>query len=534
MMELQNIQHQLQHQYTDILADQEKNVQIELEKLSLMEESIMQQKARAHWIKLGDANIKYFTAIMKERNQRKYMNSLVDGSGRTLTKPEEIQRKVTQFYQGLMGTRATELPAVSKLIMRNGPSLTHSQQLQLCVQVTKKEINAPLQAIGYDKAPGVDGYNAVFFKKAWPVIKQDVYGAVMEFFQENRFYKAVNCTSLTLLPKVEQPKGVREYRPIACCTVLYKIIAKILAARMQPVMASIIHEAQSGFMPGRKIADNIIMAHELVKAYQRKGISPRMMMKVDLQKAYDSVEWSYLEQVMEFLGSPQQFMKWISMCVKTVHYTICINGEYTEPFDAAKGLRQGDPISPYLFAIAMEYLSRILGDVDKQTGFKYHPKCAKQKISHLSFADDLLLVARGDLSSTLALNNCFQIFTGASGLKANKNKSSIYFGGVRLEEQHDILHQVGFTKGELPFKYLGVPLDTKKLKTIQWYPLVEKIVARIKSWTTKKLSYAGRIRLVGSVLFGIQAYWSQLFVLPAKIMKLIEGHCRSYSFLDFL
>ncbi|XP_015167593.1 uncharacterized protein [Solanum tuberosum] len=156
-----------------------------------------------------------------------------------------------------------------------------------------------------------------------------------------------------------------------------------------------------------------------------------------------------------------------------------VNGETTPPFNAAKGLRQGDPISPYLFAIYMEYLSRCLAE--------------------------------------------------ASGLQANMNKSSIYFGGAAVQEKLNILQQSGFGCGEFPFKYLGVRLSTKKLTIMQWLPLVNKIIARISSWTAKKLSYAGRMQLVQSVLFGIQEYWSQLFTIPAKALKLIESYCRSFT-----
>lgn len=116
-------------------------------------------------------------------------------------------------------------------------------------------------------------------------------------------YGAINCTAITLIPKIENPVTIKEYRPIAYCTVLYKLISNILAARMQKILGGIVCDAQAGFVPGRRIGDNIILAHELVKGYTRKHITPRCMIKIDLQKAYDSVEWNYLEQVMRLMGS---------------------------------------------------------------------------------------------------------------------------------------------------------------------------------------------------------------------------------------
>ncbi|XP_059315750.1 uncharacterized protein LOC132066458 [Lycium ferocissimum] len=222
-------------------------------------------------------------------------------------------------------------------------------------------------------------------------------------------------------------------------------------------MPYIICESQSRFTPGRRISDNITLAHELVKAYTRKHISARCMIKIDMQKAYDSIEWVYLEQKLEMLGFPTRFRGWLMQCVTTVNYTILVNGTPTTPFDAAKGL------------------SRNLNTLKSDKAFKFHPKCARLGITHLSFADDLLLFSRGDLNSIAALHKAFFTFSQASGLQANLNKSSVYFGGVTAA------------------------------------PLIDKITKRVTSWTAKKLSYAGR-----------------LFILPVKVVKAIEAYCRSY------
>ncbi|XP_019230519.1 PREDICTED: uncharacterized protein LOC109211443 [Nicotiana attenuata] len=192
-------------------------------------------------------------------------------------------------------------------------------------------------------------------------------------------------------------------------------------------------------------------------------------------------------------------------CVQTVNYSIVVNGEPTKPFNAAKGLRQGDPMSAYLFAIAMEYLCRNLASLKKEKEFKYHPRCL---VKPQKRPDEERL--------------------GVAGLQANLRKSEAYFGGVPVAERQQILQMLGLANSELPFKYLGVPVSTKKLSLMQWQPLIDKMIKRITSWAAKTLSYAGRVQLVQSVLFGIQAFWEKLFILPTKVIKLVKRICRSY------
>ncbi|XP_060170738.1 uncharacterized protein LOC132601681 [Lycium barbarum] len=381
---------------------------------------------------------------MKERKQKKQIVALTALTGDVLVEPKAIETEIINFYKSLMGRSATHTTAVNKLTMRNGPILSHDQQIALCTAVTDKEIFDGLCSIGNDKAPGVDGFNDLFFKKAWPAINQDVCVVVREFFDTGKLLK-----QLTAL---------------------------------------------------QKVSDNIILAHELVKAYSRKNISPRCLIKVDIQKAYDTLDWKYLEQVMEGLGFPYKFVRWVLECVSTVSYSLLINGELTTPFNAARGLRQGDPMSPFLFAIVMEYLSRNLKDLSKNKRFKFHRKCQRLDITHLSFADDLLLFARGNLTSVALLHEKFTVFT-AAGLQANLPKSAIYYGGVDQQEKSLIQTALGYSQGAIPFKYLGIPLDTNKLIILQWQHLIDTIVAKIASWTAKKLSYAGRIQLVQTVLW---------------------------------
>lgn len=206
----------------------------------------------------------------------------------------------------------------------------------MSADVSHAEIDA---ALNNEKAPGIDGFNVVFFKKAWPIIKHDVYKVVLHFFHTSKMAKQWNCTTITLVPKVQNPSYVIDFRPIACCTMVYMLISKVITSRLSRVVGFVINESQASFIPGKHIGDNIILSKELIKGYSHKFITPRCMLKVDLKKTYDSVEWSFLETVLGELGFPNRVITWIIGCVSTVSYSILINGFPTLPFPAKKGLR---------------------------------------------------------------------------------------------------------------------------------------------------------------------------------------------------
>ena len=511
--------------------DRIKDTRVKLEKWHTIEESILLQKSKITHIKLGDGNNAYFYANVKERNRTNGIHTLQSLDGRTLSNDKEIEDEIVGFYINLLGTASESLDAIDLDTIRNGPQLTNDQKRMLIQPVTDNEITKIVKGLNDNKAPGIDGFNSKFFKASWSIIGKKVTHAVKDFFKTGKMLKAISNSLVTLIPKTDNAKTIKEYRPISCCTTMYKVISKIITKRMSLVLDTIIDDAQSAFVPGKHIQDNIILAHELVRCYSRKHISPRCMLKIDLQKAFDSVEWVFIDQILREYGFPQIFVHWIMECLKTVSYQIVINGRPSRRFEGKKGLRQGDPLSPLLFVLAMEYLSRNLKMAKNDSRFHFHPKCSRLNITHVCFADDLLLFSRGDLSSLQVLMEKFGNFSKASGLKMNPSKCELYFGGVTDNIKTEMLSSLGFKEGLLPFKYLGVPLASRKLSTTQCQPLIDKMVSKIKHWSSRLLSYSGRVQLIKSVLFAVQNYWSQVFPLTQKVIKIVESICRQFLWI---
>ncbi|XP_074291961.1 uncharacterized protein LOC141618783 [Silene latifolia] len=317
-------------------------------------------------------------------------------------------------------------------------------------------------------------------------------------------------------------------RPIACCTTFYKVISKILANRLKQVLDSIVGPEQAAFVADRDIFDNTMLAHELVSKYGRAYLTPRCLLKVDIRKAFDSVNWTFLKDCMLYLYFPSAFVDWVMACITSPYYSLLINGEVQGFFPGKCGLRQSDPLSPYLFVLCLKVLSRLLRTLPKVKNFSYHPKCVQLNLTHLIFADDLLVFTRGDLPSVKVVSDSIDQFSMLSGLVANPSKTDLYFGGVAADVKDLILATTGFSEGKFPFRYLGLPLFNARITQDMYQPLLDKLKASIQHWANKNLSYAGKTLLVNSVIFGLNNFWGASILFPKVVIKKINKICNDF------
>ncbi|GKC68404.1 RNA-directed DNA polymerase, eukaryota, reverse transcriptase zinc-binding domain protein [Tanacetum coccineum] len=279
-------------------------------------------------------------------------------------------------------------------------------------EVYDEEIKEALFQINGNKAPGPDGFSSLFFKKAWDIVGKDVCKSVKEFFDNGKMLKEINSTIITLIPKIETPNKVTDFRPIACCNVIYKCISKVITNRIKGFLGYIVGQYQSAFVPNRHIQDNILLSQELFNGYDRKEGPKRVAMKIDIQKAYDTVNWKFLEDIHKGFGFHE---------------------------------KMGDPMSPYLFTLVMEIMSLIVQDkVERNKEFGYHFKCKHMKLTHVCFADDLLMFCYGDKGSIQTLKEAIEEFGSVSGLKPNYDKSTIIFGSIKEEDKQEIMECVPF------------------------------------------------------------------------------------------
>jgi hypothetical protein len=240
-------------------------------------------------------------------------------------------------------------------------------------------------------------------------------------------------------------------------------------------------------------------------------------------KAYDSVNWEFLICCLHCFGFPKKFVSWIKECVTSPRFFVCLNGSLVGYFEGKKGLRQGDPLFPYLFVLAMEVLSKILAaTTGPSSGFNYHSNCLKMKLTYLCFADDLLTFSEASQNSIGIIKAVLAEFEELSGLKANPSKSFYFCSEISNRLKHLLPQDLQIHEYKFLVRYFEMPLISTRLSPTDCEQLLDRITSRISSWLSRNLSYAGRLQLLSSVLYSLQVYWIGIFILPKKIIRAIE------------
>ncbi|XP_062097539.1 uncharacterized protein LOC133803465 [Humulus lupulus] len=491
-------------------------------------DSFLRQKSKIDWLRYGDDNTAYFHACLKQRRANNCITSGVLDSGELIEKFEDVVTHFVHHFQKIMGSSSNASVPVQSSCFRLGHCLSLEQQVKLVRPFTKKEVKDALFSISSIKSPGPDGFGSLFFKAMWGSLEAEISEAAFEFFESGVLPEEVNNATICLVPKVETPTKAIDFRPIACCNAIYKCISKILSGRLATVLPSLVHQNQGAFVKNRLLAHNILLLQDIIKGYNRKNASPRCVMKIDLSKAYDMLDWDFMETILSKYCFPSKFIKWIMACLKDPSYLILMNGRIQGEFRGKKGLRQGDPLSPLLSVLAMEYCTRLLSQASLDKRFRFHPKCKSLKLVNLCFADDLVIFCKGVSNSVQILRDSFTEFCMASGLSANLQKSQVFFGGLDDRETQQLLGKIQFTEGKFPLKYLGVPLRTTKRRAGDCAIIITKIQQKLHTWASRHLSFAGRAQLVNTVLLSLRSFWMSIFMLPKSVTKETDRLCRNF------
>lgn len=471
----------------------------------------------------GDQNTKLFDLATVIRRRTNHIASIQTSDSSFATDYESIGAVFSDHFSTLFSSVVPICP--SELQGLFPTSLSSQDCMELQILPSDEEIKAVVFSMSNGKSPGPDGLTPLFFKFYRDIVTVQVIKAVQFFFSHGSLIRPLNHTFIALIPKRANPSLVDHFRPISLCNVIYKIITKILANRIKPLLSKIVSPFQCAFIPGRTMTDSVITCHELMHHINRKkGSLHLMVVKIDLAKAYDKVEWAVLTKILQLHGFPLPFIALIMECISTASFLVLINGSPFGLFHSSRGLRQGDPLSPALFVLFIDLLSQMLlraeavGDIH---GVKIGRHCPT--ISHLLFIDDATIFCRASVVEATRLAALFRQFGEWSEQSVNWEKSLIHFSkDTPLSIRGDICTVLRIPKCTHRSAYLGNPFCKPPSKRAAFNGLVDKLKDRMCGWRGRLLSQAGRLILIKSVVESSTQHSIQSFLWPKNIAAKVD------------
>eukprot|EP00253_Pinus_taeda_P014645 PITA_14645 len=498
-----------------------------LEERRKQEEILWRQKSRIKWLREGEINTKFFHQAMIKHRQGNRILSIKNKNGERVVEQNEIEQVLMEHHKEILAEPQVDRTRAIQEICSAIPSLVSEDQNKALMQaVTLEELEEVVKAMKKGTAPGPDGFTVDFYQAGWHFLGRDILDLVEESRINQKVWPALNSTFYALIPKGDNLEEANGFRPIALCNVIYKMITSLIAKRLKPLLDNLISAEQTGFVEGRKILDGLVVTRAVIhslKVKKQKG----MMIKLDLSKAYDRLNWKYLETVLERFGFHQRWIAWIHNLISSPHFSILVNGSPSKTFNASRGIRQGDPLSPFLFILAAEGLGRFIKQERTENRLKGLQIWGNNlPLTHQQFVDDIMLFGEPTVREVRHLRRILDLFAEASGLEINKDKSCIFIFNTIDQVKSHLIRILGFKRGELPTKYLGNVLDFTSKRVKNWQGVLDKLSNKVANWAFRVLNIAGRVVLAKSVLQAIPIYPLSIMAAPvgvcAKIREIIR------------
>jgi len=447
--------------------------------LASLERTIAQLRSRILYLREGDANTSFFHQQARYRKNKNFISKLHE-DGQILVSQEEKQEAVLNFYENLLGTAEDR----EYTINLDALGIQQHDLSSLDSPFTEEEVWTTVRDLPLDKAPGPDGFTGRFYVSCWGCIKGDVLAALaaIQSGHVTRF-RLLNTAFITLLPKQLDATQVKDFRPISLIHSVAKLVTKIMANRLAPLLPSLVPANQSAFVRGRNIHDNFLFVQQMVKSLQRKK-EAHILLKLGISKAFDSVSWAFLLETLQHLGFGPRWRSILCLILSTASTRVLLNGEPGDYIHHRRGLHQGDPLSPMLFILVMEVLNSLIRHA---ANIQLLQPLAVQPGTHRAsfYANDAVLFLRPSAGDLQVVKEILDFFGHSSGLRTNLTKSSVSPICCSPEDLALTAETLSCEIKDFPVKYLGLPLCLRKPSKEIFLSLVDKVADKLPGWKAK-------------------------------------------------
>jgi exonuclease III len=506
---------------TGIEREEIKQIREEIEKIQEEKTKGAIIRCKVRWYEEGEKSTKYFLNLEKRNYNKKIISRLKDRNNQVMTEPKEIQEELHNFYKKLYSSRQRENDVTTDfnpILSAIEAKLTDEKSAELEGPIAEAELLEALKSTPNGKSPGSDGLNAEFYKIFWTDIKEVLLNSINQAFTLGELNTTQKHGVITLLPKKgKDPLQLKNWRPISLLNQDYKLIAKCIALRIKKHLKSLIHNDQTGFMKGRYIGENINKILSIMEYVDKEDI-PAIVASVDFEKAFDSMERTFILKTLQKFNFGPSLINWVKILYNKTVSCVLNNGWTTKAFELHRGVRQGCPLSPYLFILAAEALSCY---IRKSSGIKgITVKGEEHKISQ--FADDTCLFLKYDVRTLDNTLQAFDQFKEISGLTVNYDKTELFPIGAIKESELPLYSRRNIKWSPKGIKILGIHIthNKKELLLKNYKQIVSKLDNIIKIWKRRSLTLHGKVQVIKAHLQSQLVY--QLSVLPSPPKALLD------------
>ena len=487
-------------------------------------------RSRAEYMDKGERATKYFCGLEKHNYVSKLMQHLEKDDGTILTDQKAILKETELYYQNLYSSRDAELQNIdlNEYIGHNMNKLSDTQAEKLEGLLTLQEISLVLKNMKNDKSPGLSGFAADFFKVFWNKIGVFVLRSLNYGYLTGELSTTQKKGIITCIPKENKSKiFLKNWRPLTLLDTVYKIASGAIANRIKLTLDELINRDQTGFIKGRSLVENIRVIYDIMKFTDEQQI-PGLLLLIDFEKAFDSLSWQFLHKALQHLNFGESVRKWVKIFYNDIPSAVIQSGHLSSFFNIQRGCRQGDPLSPYLFVICVEFLAAKIRQNKKIKGIKISQ--VEFKISQ--YADDTSVILDGTETSLNQTLQELDYFSRISGLNINFDKTQLVWIGAEKFSSRSIKTKWKLSWGKNSFRLLGINFNTdlEKMLKDNYTPRITQMEKRIKQWEKRSLTPIGKITVIKTLIIPI---FNLLFIaLPnpnREIIDLINN--RLYDFL---